>query len=155
MSVSLTGGKGENILTGLEAGGGGTGATREARSSGGRAGSERLGTGRSFEHAGGCGGLLVRPGGEEVVAVVFVKKVRLGLMVMGVPNSSKRVGGCVVGWEAEPEASLEWSNECALQATFGFELEERAWKKDGEAVTAGVCGSAVLCFLGEGVGVAL
>ena len=93
MFVSLTGGKGENILTSLEAGGGGTGATREARSCGGRAGSERLGAGRSFECKGGCCGLLVGAEGEEMVAEVVVKKVRLGLVVMGVPNSSSRVGG--------------------------------------------------------------
>ena len=65
MSVSLIGGKGENILTSLEAGGGMAGATSEARSIGGRAGSESLGMESSFDSAGGCGGgvLLVRPGG--------------------------------------------------------------------------------------------
>ena len=59
------GGKGENILTSLEAGGGGAGATSEARSIGDRAGSESLGTERSFDSAGGYdgGGLLLRPGG--------------------------------------------------------------------------------------------
>ena len=36
MLVSLTGGKGENILTSLEVGGGGEGAMREARSRGGK-----------------------------------------------------------------------------------------------------------------------
>ena len=64
MSVSLIGGKGENILTCLEAGGGMAGATSEARSIGGRAGSESLGIESSFDSAGGCGGvLLIRPGG--------------------------------------------------------------------------------------------
>ena len=147
MSVSLTGGKGENILTSLEAGGGGTGATREARSSGGRAGPERLGPVRSFEHASECGGPLVSPGGGEIVAVGVVKMVRLGVVVMGVPNSSNEAGGC--GVEAEPEGSLERSDGCVVQAMFMLELEERAWKKDGDAVTAGVCGNAESCFSGE------
>ena len=83
-----------------------------------------------------------------MVAVAVVKKVRLGFMVMGVPNSSNRAGGC--GVEAEPEGSLERSDGCAVQAMFMLELEERAWKKDGDAVTAGVCGNAVSCFLEEG-----
>ena len=67
MSVSLIGGKGENILTSLEAGGGMAGATSEARSIGGRAGSENLDVESSFDSAGGCGGgvLLVRPGGGD------------------------------------------------------------------------------------------
>ena len=55
-----------------------------------------------------------------------MKKVRLGLVVMGVPNSSSRVGGWVMEWEAEPEASLVWSDECVVRAIFVFELEERA-----------------------------
>ena len=43
--VSLMGGRGENILTSLVVGGGGAGATSEARSVGGRAGRERPGGG--------------------------------------------------------------------------------------------------------------
>ena len=58
-------------------------------------------------------------------------------------------------WEAEPEASLVRSDECVVRAIFVFELEERAWKKGGLAATAGGCGSAMLCFLEVGVGVAL
>ena len=53
MLVSLTGGKGENILTSLEVGGGGAGAMREARSRGERAGSERPGVDRMAELVGG------------------------------------------------------------------------------------------------------
>ena len=70
--------------------------------------------------------MLSRPGGEEMIAVVVVKKVRLGLMVMGVPSSSSSVGGCVVEWEAGPRALLVRGNECVVQAMFVFELEERA-----------------------------
>ena len=98
--VSLTGGKGENILTSLEVGGGGAGAMREARSIGGRAGSERLegpGVDRAAVLAGGWTGWLPRPGGGWTVAVVAEKKVRLGLAVMGVPSSSSSVGGGVMG----------------------------------------------------------
>ena len=43
--VSLTGGRGENILTSLEVGGGGAGAMSEARSLRGRAGGGRPGGG--------------------------------------------------------------------------------------------------------------
>ena len=59
----MIGGKGENILTSLEAGGGMAGATSEARSIGGRAGSESLGVEDSLDSAGGGGVLPVRPGG--------------------------------------------------------------------------------------------
>ena len=58
-------------------------------------------------------------------------------------------------WEAQPEAPLVRSDDCVVRATFVLELEERAWKKDGVAAIAGGCGSAVLCFLEVGVGVAL
>ena len=86
----------------MEAGGGGTGATSEARSRGGRAGSEGLGTERSLGDVGGCGGLLSRPGGGEMIAEVVVKKVRLGLVVMGVPSSSSCVGGRAMEWDVGP-----------------------------------------------------
>ncbi len=97
--VSLMGGKGENILTSLEVGGGGAGAMREARSRGERAGSERPGVDRAAELAGGWRGWLPRPGGGGTVGVVAEKKVRLGLAMMGVPSSSSSVGGGVMGWE--------------------------------------------------------
>ena len=61
-----------------------------------------------------------------MIAVVVVKKVRLGLMVMGVPSSSSSVGGCVVEWEAGPRALLVRGNDCVVQAVFMFEPEERA-----------------------------
>ena len=126
MSVSLIGGKGENILTSLEAGGGMAGATSEARSIGGRAGSESQGVESSFDSAGGCGGgvLRVRPGGERV-AVEVVKKERLGLMGMGVPSSSSGVGGIVVEWDAEPRSLLVRGGVCVALALFMLELEER------------------------------
>ena len=73
----MIGGRGENICTSRVEGGGGAGATREALSSGGRAG------------AGGD-----NPGGGETVWLEGEKKVRLGLVEMGVPSSSKVwVGG--------------------------------------------------------------
>ena len=53
--VSLTGGRGENILTSLGVGWGGAGATNEARSVGGRAGRERPGGG-AREQVGGAAG---------------------------------------------------------------------------------------------------
>ena len=91
--VSLTGGRGENILTSLEVGGGGTGAMMEARSRGGRAGSERPCTGRTAELVGRLGSGAPRPGGGWDVAVVAEKRVRLGFVVIGVPSSSSKVGG--------------------------------------------------------------
>ena len=57
---------------------------------------------------------------------MVVKKVRLGLMEMGVPSSSSGVGGCVVEWEAEPRSSLVRSGVCVALAMFVLELEERA-----------------------------
>ena len=57
------GGKGENILTSLEAGGGGAGAMSEARSKGARAGSERPVVGCAEERAGWGVGGSPRPGG--------------------------------------------------------------------------------------------
>ncbi len=48
LSVSLTGGNGENILTSLDAGGKGEGAISEARSIGGSAGSVGLKVGGVF-----------------------------------------------------------------------------------------------------------
>ena len=88
--------------------------------------------------------------------MVAVRKVRLGLVVMGVPSSSSRVGGWVMGWEAETEVALAWTDDCVVRATLVLELEERAWKKGGGAVTLGGwgCRGPVLCFLGAGVGVA-
>ena len=59
--VSLIGGRGENILTSLEAGGG-AGAMSEARSKGERAGSERPGVGCADERAGWGRGGSPRPG---------------------------------------------------------------------------------------------
>ena len=87
--------------------------------------------------------------------MVAVRKVRLGLVVMGVPSSSSRVGGWVMGWEAETEASLVWTDDCMVRATLVLELEERAWKKGGGAVTLGGCRDAMLCSLEAGVGAAL
>ena len=58
--------------------------------------------------------------------VVAVKKVRLGLVVMGVPSSSSRVGGWVMEWEAEAEVSVVWSGGCVMRAVCVVELEERA-----------------------------
>ena len=65
LSVSLTGGNGENILTSLDAGGKGEGAISDARSIGGSAGSDGLNVGGVFDGPGDCGGgvCLVRPGG--------------------------------------------------------------------------------------------
>ena len=83
------GGRGENILTSLVVGGGGAGATSEARSVGGRAGRERPGGGATVlaeEAEEGVGGLGGR--GELTEA----KRPRLGLGVMGVPSSSKSSG---------------------------------------------------------------
>ena len=72
----MIGGKVENICTSRVEGGGGAGATREALSSG-----ERAGGGDN-------------PGGGETVWLEGEKKVRLGLVEMGVPSSSKVwVGG--------------------------------------------------------------
>ena len=106
LSVSLTGGNGENILTSLDAGGKGEGAVSEARSIGGSAGSDELKVEGAFDGSGACGGVvcLVRPGGgEKVPPVVLMKRVRLGLMGMGVPSSSSGVGGGVVGCAAVPD----------------------------------------------------
>ena len=79
------GGRGVNILTSLVAGGGGAGATSEARSMGCRAGEKRPGGGEvvlAGEAEGGGGpvgrGMLAEP-----------KRPRLGLGMMGVPSSSK------------------------------------------------------------------
>ena len=49
LSVSLTGGNGENILTSLDAGGKGEGAIGEARSIGGSAGSDGSNVGGVFD----------------------------------------------------------------------------------------------------------
>ena len=88
--VSLTGGRGENILTSLGVGGGGAGATSEARSVGGRAGRERPGGG-AREQAGEAVGGAGEVGEREVM--MDAKRPRLGLGVMGVPSSSKSAGG--------------------------------------------------------------
>ena len=85
--VSLTGGRGENILTSLEVGGGGAGAMSEARSLGGRAGGGRPGGGGEEQ----AGEEVERAAGGE--GTVGEKKVRLGLVVIGVPSSSKSIGG--------------------------------------------------------------
>ena len=88
--VSLTGGRGENILTSLEVGGGGAGAMSEARSLGGRAGGGRPGGGGEEQ----AGEEVERAaGGEGTEVTVGEKKVRLGLVVIGVPSSSKSAGG--------------------------------------------------------------
>ena len=79
--------------------------------------------------------------------MVAVRKVRLGLVVMGVPSSSSRFGGWVMGWEAEVEVALAWTDDCVVRATLVLELEERAWKKDGGAVTLG--GEVRCCVLWE------
>ena len=70
---------------------------REARSRGERAGSERLGVDRTAELAGRLGEGPPRTGGGWTVAVVAEKKVRLGFVAMGVPSSSRSVGGGVMG----------------------------------------------------------
>ena len=72
--VSGMGGSGENILTRRDVGGGVAGATSDALSRGGSAGAARPGGGRKEE-----------TGGE--------KKVRLGLVGIGVPSSSSRTCG--------------------------------------------------------------
>ena len=61
-----------------------------------------------------------------------------------------------MGWEAETEVALAWTDDCAVRATLVLELEERAWKKGGGTVTLGGwgCRGPVLCLLGAGVGVA-
>ena len=80
------GGSGENILTSREVGAEGAGAINDALSRGESAGSTRPG-----------GGPREAAGGE--------RKVRLGLVGIGVPSSSKRAcGGEVVG---EAEGFLE------------------------------------------------
>ena len=89
----MTGGSGENILTSLEVGAGGAGATMEARSRGGGAGSESPGGGRRAELPGGLCGSPPKPGGGWAVIVAAEKKVRLGFVAIGVPSSSRRVGG--------------------------------------------------------------
>ena len=66
------GGRGENICTRRVEEGGGKGATRETLAGGGRAG------------AGGA-----NPGGGEMTGVEGEKNVRLGLVAIGVPSSSK------------------------------------------------------------------
>ena len=66
------GGRGENICMRCLEGGGGVGATREALSGGGRAGAG-----------------AASPGGGETAGGEGEKKVRLGLVVIGVPSSSK------------------------------------------------------------------
>ena len=66
------GGRGENICTRRVEGGGGEGATRETLAGGGKAG------------AGGA-----NPGGGEIVWLEGEKNVRLGLVAIGVPSSSK------------------------------------------------------------------
>ena len=128
LSVSLTGGNGENILTSLDAGGKGEGAISEARSIGGSAGSDELEVEGAFDGSGACGGVvcLVRPGGgEKVPPVVLVKRVRLGLMGMGVPSSSSGVGGGVVEWAAVP-GSLSVCGEASVTlALLALELDER------------------------------
>ena len=95
--VSLTGGRGENILTSLVVGGGGAGATNEARSVGGRAGMERPGGG-ARDVAGEAGEGAGELGGREVL--MEAKRPRLGLGVIGVPSSSKSSGEVRlrVGW---------------------------------------------------------
>ena len=77
--------------------------------------------------------------------MVAVRKVRLGLVVMGVPSSSSRVGGWVMGWEAETEVALAWTDDCVVRATLVLELEERAWKKGGGTVTLGGGSVEVQC----------
>ena len=99
--VSLTGGRGENILTSLVVGGGGAGATSEARSVGGRAGRERPGGG-AREQVGEAEGGAGEVGRCEVL--MEAKRPRLGLGVMGVPSSSKSAGGV--------RLRLGWVNSC-------------------------------------------
>ena len=60
-----------------------------------------------------------------MVAEVVVKKVRLGLVVMGVPSSSSCVGGRVMEWDVGPRVLLVRGNDCVVQAVFMFEPEER------------------------------
>ena len=66
------GGRGENICTRRLEEGGGEGATRETLACGGRAGAG-----------------AANPGGGVMVGVEGEKNVRLGLVAIGVPSSSK------------------------------------------------------------------
>ena len=128
LSVSLTGGNGENILTSLDAGGKGEGAISEARSIGGSAGSDGLNVGGVFDGSGDCGGgvCLVRPGGgEKEPPAVLVKKVRLCLMGMGVPSSSSGVGGGVVEWAVAPGSLSVCGETRAILDLLTLELDER------------------------------
>ena len=60
-----------------------------------------------------------------MAAEVVVKKVRLSLMLMGVPSSSNCVGGSVIEWDVGPKVLLVRGDDCAAQAGFLFEAEER------------------------------
>ena len=91
--VSLTGGKGENILTSLDAGGGGRGAIREARSRGASAGSDMPVVVCVEVRPGWRVGSADKPGGGGMIVGVGERKVRRGLEGMGVPSSSSGVGG--------------------------------------------------------------
>ena len=51
-----------------------------------------------------------------MVADVVVKKVRLGLVVMGVPSSSSCVGGHMVEWDVGPTVLLVRGDDCVAQA---------------------------------------
>ena len=56
---------------------------------------------------------------------MVVKKVRLGLVVMGVPSSSSCVGGHMVEWDVGPTVLLVRGDDSVAQAVFIFEPEER------------------------------
>ena len=85
------GGRGENIWTSRAVGAEGAGAVKDALSSGESAGS-------------------TRPGGGRTEAEMGVRKVRLGLIEMGVPSSSK--SACCGGVMGATRGFLE-----------GFELQ--------------------------------
>ena len=77
----------------LDAGGSGTGATREARSSGESADSVRPVVVRVGVRPAGRVGAAVKPGGGRMMVGVGERKVCRGLEGMGVPSSSSSVGG--------------------------------------------------------------
>ena len=71
-------------------------------------------------------GGIPKAGGGKAVGVVVEKKVRLGLGAMGVPSSSKGVGGGVMGWELPLWMAGSQVDVPVVLAAWMPEVEERA-----------------------------
>ena len=112
----------------LDAGGSGTGAIREARSRGESADSVRPVVRVEVRTASGVGAAL-KPGGGGMMVGVGERKVCRGLEGMGVPSSSRSVGGWRGTEGGSPGGAREGAREPDGVRLCGVEDTERVLKK--------------------------